>query len=431
MSEELDRRQFITRAAAGGAAWGLMAGAGRAAEDRPNEAIVVGVMGMGGRGTRLAEVFQKQKNTRVAAVCDVDRSRAQSAADAVEKAGGSRPGVVSDYRRILEDGSVDALVIATCDHWHAPAAIEACKAGKHVYVEKPCSHNPREGELLVEAARKHKRAVQMGNQRRSWPKIVEGIERLRDGVIGPVYYSRGWYANTRGSIGEGKPADPPRGLNYDLWQGPAPRRPFHTNYLHYNWHWFWNWGTGEAGNNGVHAIDLCRWGLGVDYPTRVTSVGGRYAFNDDQQTPDTHVIGMDFEGGKSAMWEGLSCNRHGIHQTGFGASFHGKDGTMVITGGGYTLYDKSDKKTEEVGGPGGNDTHVANFLTAIREGDPMLCHSEIEGGHKSTLLCHLGNIAHRTGRSLKCDPKTGRILDDEEAMRHWSREYAPGWEPKV
>ncbi len=190
--------------------------------------------------------------------------------------------------------AVDALVIATCNHWHAPAAILACAAGKHVYVEKPCSHNPREGEMMVAAARKHRRLVQMGNQRRSMPAAIEAIAQLRSGVIGRVYYAQSWYLNTRPSIGAGKSAPVPEGLDYDLWQGPVPRRPFKSNYLHYNWHWFWHWGNGELGNNGVHAVDTCRWGLGVDYPVQATSVGGRFCHEDDQETPDTNVATFRF-----------------------------------------------------------------------------------------------------------------------------------------
>src|SRR5262249_2593679 len=200
------------------------------------------------------------------------------------------------------------LTVATCNHWHAPATILACAAGKHVYVEKPCSHNPNEGELMVAAARNHKRFVQMGNQRRSWPKIIEAMDQLHKGIIARGYLAQSWYYNRRPSIGHGKEAPIPEGLDYDLWQGPAPRRPFKSNYLHYNWHWFWHWGNGELGNNGIHMIDLCRWGLGVDYPVRVTSAGGRYRYADDQETPDTQVVAFEFEGRKTITWEGLSCN---------------------------------------------------------------------------------------------------------------------------
>ena len=393
------------------------------------ETVIVGVMGTGGRGTQLARGFQGQAGCTVAYVCDADRNRVEQAAAAVERVSNTRPKVVTDFRRILDDKSVDALVIAAPDHWHAPATILACKAGKHVYVEKPCSHNPWEGEMMVAAARKYNRKVQMGNQRRSWPKVQEAMQALREGIIGRVYYSRGWYANRRGSIGRGKIADPPDYLDYELWQGPAPRRPYRTNVIHYNWHWFWHWGTGEIGNNGVHAIDLCRWGLQVDFPVHVTSAGGRYRFDDDQETPDTHVASYDFEGEKSIAWEGLSCNPFGIEHTGFGASFHGETGTLVITGAGYKVYDLRNRLIKEETGPGGDATHIANFLNAIRNDEPL--NSEIAEGHKSTLLCHLGNIAYRVQRDLKCDPTNGHVVDDKEAMSYWKREYEPGWEPTL
>ena len=433
------RREFIKTVASGTAgatlAFGMPA-AGYArtlgAKDAPSQKIIVGIMGTNGRGTKLSGVFAGLSGSEVAYVCDVDERAISKAGAAVHEAGAKTPKGVKDFRRILDDKSVDALVIAAPDHWHAPAAILACAAGKHVYVEKPCSHNPREGELMVAAARKYNRVVQMGTQRRSWPTIMEGIKQVHQGLIGRVYYSRGWYANTRGSIGHGKPADVPSWLDYELWQGPAPRRQFRDNLIHYNWHWFWHWGTGEAGNNGIHAIDLCRWGLEVDYPVRVTSGGGRYHWQDDQETPDTHVLTFDFEGAKSIAWEGLSCNGRGIEGNGFGVTFHGEDGTMLIAGGRYTVYDKSNKqvkKVTDVSDTDRNAVHISNFLNSIRSGERP--HSDIEEGHKSTLLCHLGNIAQRTGRTLNCDPKNGRIVGDKEAIALWGREYEPGWEPKV
>ncbi len=421
----MDRRTFLILSG------GLVAGSVARAARSANETIQVGIMGTGGRGTQLARAFHGQPGCVVTYVCDPDRSRMESAARAVERIdeGNHRPKTVTDFRRILDDKSVDALVIAAPDHWHAPATILACKAGKHVYVEKPCSHNPLEGELMVQAARKYDRKVQMGNQRRSWPKIQEAMQALREGIIGRVYYSRAWYANRRGSIGRGKLADPPDYLDYELWQGPAPRRPYRTNVIHYNWHWFWHWGTGELGNNGVHAVDLSRWGLGVDYPTHVTSSGGRYRFDDDQETPDTHTVSYKFPDRISISWEGLSCNPYGPDGSMFGASFHGEDGTLVISGTGYKVYDIRNKLIKEEKGPGGDATHIANFLNAIRGTEAL--NSEIEEGHKSTLLCHLGNIAYRVGRDLRCCPQSGHIQDDAEAMKLWRREYEPGWEPTV
>lgn len=421
-----NRRTFL------GAAAGLALGAAasRAADSSsPADRVVVGVMGMGGRGTGLAGLFASQPGARIAYVCDVDRARAGAAADAVARRDKTpAPNPVGDFRRILDDKAVDILVVATCNHWHAPAAILGCQAGKHVYVEKPCSHNPREGELLVKAARKHDRRVQMGNQRRSWPKIIEAVQFVRDGGLGRAYFAQSWYTANRGSIGRGVAKDPPEGLDWDLWQGPAPRRPFKSNYLHYNWHWFWHWGNGELGNNGVHMIDLCRWGLGVDYPSRVVSSGGRYRYEDDQETPDTHTVAFDFPGKKSIVWEGLSCSDIPAGRAAE-VIFVGEKGTLVIGGGGYTVYDPKNKEVKKESGPGSDTSHVANFLDAVRGRGKL--NSEIEEGHKSTLLCHLGNIAHRTGRTLRTDPKDGHILDDKAAAALWSREYEKGFEPRV
>ncbi len=231
-----------------------------------NERIAVGVMGVHARGLALGSNFAHQKNCEIIYICDVDRDSMTKCIDRISKIQGSAPKAEPDFRKALEDKQLEAMVIAAPDHWHAPAAILACKAGKHVYVEKPCSHNPHEGELLVAAAKKYNRKVQMGSQRRSWPNVIAAIEEVKTGTIGRAYYGKGWYANNRPSIGTGKAAAVPNWLNYDLWQGPAPRKPYNDNILHYNWHWFWNWGTGEGGNNGTHMVDLLRWGMGVDFP---------------------------------------------------------------------------------------------------------------------------------------------------------------------
>jgi predicted dehydrogenase len=393
------------------------------------DAIRVGIMGTGDRGLAITKKLAVLPDISIAYVSDVDSRRMDEARAAVRDLTGNPPEAVTDFRRILDDPSVDALFIFAPDHWHAPAALLAMQAGKHVYVEKPGSHNAREGELLVEAASRYSKIVQMGNQRRSWPKIVEGMERLHAGDIGEVHYSRGWYANSRPSIGRGAPTAPPAWLDFEMWQGPAPREPFRENILHYNWHWFWNWGTAESGNNGVHALDLCRWGLGVDRPVRATSTGGRYFWDDDQETPDTQVITLAFEREKSITWEGLSSSRIGIDGRTFGATFHGEGGSLAIDGTGYRIYDAQAKLIEEVKGPDRFDIdvdHLANFRDAIIDGGKL--HSPIAEGQKSTLLCHLGNIAYKTGRALACDPATGRIEGDAEAAALWGRTYAGGWD---
>ncbi|MBI2804413.1 MAG: Gfo/Idh/MocA family oxidoreductase [Planctomycetes bacterium] len=430
MSSKLNRRGFMAAAGATGVAASLITAdaSHAAAVQNANRRVIVGVMGTGGRGTGLASAFARLPNVEVSVVCDVDAARVGRASAAVAKVTG-RPGprAVEDFRRILDDKAVDLLVVATCNHWHAPAAILACAAGKHVYVEKPCSYNPREGELLVQAARKHRRNVQMGNQRRSYAGVIRAMDELRNGAIGRVYMAQSWYQSNRGPTGRGKPADVPKGLNYALWQGPAPHRPFRDNYLHYKWHWFWHWGNGELGNNGIHIIDLCRWGLGVDYPTRVVSSGGRYRFDDDQETPDSHVVSFEFEGRKQITWEGFSCSRQIARP--YHALFHGERGTMTLSDTSYAFFDPAGKETRREKVQSGDTPHFNNLLAAIRNNERL--NSEILEGHKSTLLCHLGNIAHRTGRTIRCNSKDGTILNDKEAAALWTREYQKGFEPRV
>ena len=429
MPRSLDRRQFFQQAAATSAAAGVvLAASPRTAVAAANDTVVLGVMGCQ-RGSALARGFAGQDGVEVKYVCDVDINRAASCADNLKEQFGQRTEAIKDFRRILDDQSVDAFVCAAPNHWHAPATILACLADKHVYVEKPCSHNPYEGEWMVDVAHTRGRAVQMGSQRRSGPGTQKAIQELHDGVIGRVYLSRAWYTNARGSIGIGKRTDPPAHLDYDLWQGPAPRRPYYDNRIHYNWHWFWHWGNGELGNNGVHTLDLCRWGVGVEFPKRVTSSGGRYRYDDDQETPDTHTVCYEFDGECQITWEGLSCNRR---RAGF-VAFYGEEGTLELDASGtYRVFDAGDKLVKEVESPSdGSREHWANFLEAIRTGKPETLNAEIAEGHKSTLLCHLGNIAHRTGRSLDCDPTNGHILNDDEAMQFWRREYEPGWLPSA
>lgn len=393
-----------------------------------NDRLVVGVIGLS-RGMAHVAGHLGVKNVEVGYVCDVDSARLAKGKSVVEtkQPGGTVKGV-GDLRRILEDKNVDAISIATPNYWHAIAAIMGCQAGKHVYVEKPGSHNPYEAEALVTAAQKSKRTVQMGNQRRSYPNLRDGIQRLREGAIGRVLYSRCWYASPRGGIRKGKPAPVPTTLDWKLWQGPVPERPFKDNLVHYNWHWHWLYGGGEMANNGIHTLDLARWGLGVDYPKRVTFLGGRYHFDDDQETPDSGSAVFDF-GHCGASWDVSSCNPRKAER-GAIVGFYGDKGSMLIgSGNEYTLFDLDGKEIAKKTGRAGDVPHFQNFADAIREGKPL--NSPIAEGQKSTMLCHLANIAYRTGHVLNIDPKTGRILNDPVAMKLWKREYRPGWEPKV
>ncbi len=426
-----DRRLFL-QAGLLAAGSGLLASRepAVAAEDQPvspNETIVVGVMGVNGRGRALSKGFAANAGAKVAYVCDVDSRAAERAAKELVDAGHDKPTIVSDFRRLLDDPALDALVVATPNHWHAPATIRGCAAGKHVYVEKPCSYSPQEGEWAVAAAEKHHRVVQMGSQRRSWPGISEAIQKIHDGAIGDVLYSRTWYNNRRGSIGTGKVTAPPDWLDWDAWQGPAPRRDFKDNVVHYNWHWHWHWGNGELGNNGIHALDVARWGLDVTFPTRVTAGGGKYRHQDDQETPDTMMVTFDFPEQKTITWEGLSWSPLGPHDSRFGISFHGTEGSIVVRSAGYVQFDNQDKPVHEGQGAGGDTTHLTDFLDAIRT--QRLSKANIVEAHRSTLLCHLGNIAFRTDSVLHTNPANGQIVSNPAAQAFWSREYEAGWEP--
>jgi predicted dehydrogenase len=410
----------------------------------PNEKVVIGMMGTNSRGFYLARMLAKLPNVEVGFICDVDETVVAKTVAEIEKETGKKPKAVKDIRSLVETKDVDAIVIAAPDHWHAPAALLGVKAGKHVYVEKPCSHSPAEGEMLVAAAAKYNKLIQMGSQRRSFPKVMEGIQALKEGVIGRVYFAKGWYANGRKPIGVGKVVAPPSNLDFELWQGPAPRKPYKDNLVHYNWHWFWNWGTGEALNNGTHEIDVMRWGLGVDYPTKVVSAGGRFAYKDDWETPDTQTITIEFPNNTAMTWEGRSCNDFPVEGTGRGVIFYGEKGTMVIPGGDdYKVYDNGNKLIKEVKteiqqadatntmgmGERLDSMHLVNFADSVRGKSKLTM--PIAEGHKSTLLPQLGNIAYRTGRTLYIDPATGHIKDDKEASKLFSREYEKGWEMKL
>lgn len=434
MNISMPRREFLKRSAVLTAGLATLSSVRpvRAAKG-PNEKVVVAVIGCNDRGMRHINGYLAVPEAEVGYICDVDKRAIDKGIAAVAKKQERKAKGTQDLRRVLEDPDVDAVSIATPDHWHAPAAIMACAAGKHVYVEKPGSHNLRESELIVAAARKHTRVVQMGNQRRSWPWVIESIAAVHRGEIGRAVFARGWYSNNRAPIGRGKPAPVPEWLDYSLWQGPAPEQGYRDNIIHYNWHWFWNWGTGELGNNGVHALDLARWGLQVDLPKRVTCGGSRYFHEDDWETPDTTIATFDF-GGKGIAWEGQSCAPRAFEGAGFGVTFFGEKGSAVIAGNNCTIYDLNNKVVREIKSEqkdlfGFDVVHFANFIDGIRQGKPL--RSEIEEGQKSTMMCHLGNIAWRAGRTVNFDPVKRQIVGDKIAADMAARKYRRGWEPKV
>jgi predicted dehydrogenase len=431
----MNRRHFIRSAAAAGAALSFPAIVrGRS----PNSKIVVGVMGVSrstsggnGRGCELALSLGTLPNVEVAYLSDVFDLNLAKALSVFEQETGRRAKGESDFRRILEDKSVDALVIAAPDHWHGPAGVMACSAGKHVYVEAPCSYNPEEGQALVAAGLKYGRVVQHGTQRRSWPAIREAIAAVQGGLIGRISLAQARYFSNRTSIGRGDVAKPPTGLDWALWQGPAPERPYHDNYFPYNWRWFWHWGTGELGATGVHLLDLCRWGLGVTSPERVAAGGQKLAYDDDQETPDTGTATFDFTGDKPCTieWENRSWAARTLKDVDYDVAFFGEGGSILIQGSGFSVRDSNGRELSKGVGRGGDDLHLQNFAEAIR-GTATL-NAGIEEGDASTLLCHLGNIAWRTRHTLHFDPVLGLIADDPEASKLWRREYQPGWSTKV
>lgn len=441
-----DRRSFIKKTALGAAAigvGGVLPGFSARSYNSimgANDLILLSSMGINSRGKAIAGNFAKRNDCRIIHLCDVDSRAIDKCRAQVFDQYGQKPKGIKDFRKSLDSKDVDAVIIATPDHWHAPMAMLALKAGKNVYVEKPCSHNPNEGEMLAAGAGKYNKVVQMGNQRRSWPNVRKAIEEVHSGTIGKVYFGKSWYTANRGPIGIGREVAVPKWLDWDLWQGPAPRKAFKDNYIHYNWHWFWHWGTGEALNNGTHMVDLLRWGLNVEYPVRVSSNGGRFCYDDDWETPDTQVITMDFAEGVTLTWEGRSCSAKTVENEGVGAQFFGDKGSIIIGGGNnYRVFDVKGRLVKDVKqGPvidprnpsdpsaSLDDFHFDNFLNAIRSGEKL--NSDIDGGYKSTLLVQLGNIAQRVHHSLDIDPANGHILNDRDAQALWSREYEKGWE---
>jgi predicted dehydrogenase len=436
------RREFLDTLAVGAAGLAISSTAKSYGQIvGSNERLNFAVIGLNGRAyAHLSSLKANQDAAHIAYVCDVESNILAKFAGATQQMMGYAAATEKDFRKILERKDIDAITIATPDHWHAPMAILGLQAGKHVYVEKPCSHNPGEGALLVDAQKKYGKLVQMGTQQRSSPHTIEIVNKIHGGLIGRAYYAKCWYDNTRKSIGVGKPAPVPTTLDWDLWQGPAPRQPYKDNVQPYNWHWFRIWGTGETLNNGTHEVDVCRWALGVDYPNRITASGGRYAFKDDWQFYDTLITSYEYDD-KLLSWENTSCQGMRYYNRGRGSIIEGTDGTVLIDRDGYDIYDLKGKKTGEfkvgkqtstadlIGADSMTDAHFANFIAGIRKGETL--NAPVSVGNVAVTMLQLSNIAWFVRRDLNLDATDGKIKNDSEAMKYWNREYEKGWEPRI
>ena len=436
------RRAFLEATAASAA--GLAIGTTAKSYERiagANDRLNFAVIGLNGRAyAHLSSLKANRSAARISHVCDVDSNILKRFADAVQREMGEPPTQAKDFRKILELKDVDAITIATPDHWHTPMAISGLQAGKHVYVEKPCSHNPAEGAMLVEAEQKYRKLVQMGTQQRSSPHTIEIVEKIHGGAIGRPYLAKAWYSNVRKSIGTGKEVPVPEQLDWDLWQGPAPRRPYRDNIQPYNWHWFRNYGTGETLNNGTHEVDVCRWALDVDYPKRVTASGGRYQFKDDWQFYDTLVTSFEYED-KMLTWEGKSCQGMKYYGRDRGSAIMGTTGTVVVDRDGYEIYDFKGNRMKEfkagnptssadlIGADSMTDEHFANFIAGIRKGEKL--NAPVSVGNVAVTMLQLSNIAWEVNRELHLDAKDGKIQGDAEAMKMWGRDYEQGWAPHI
>src|SRR3954468_8316367 len=408
---QLDRRNFLGTAAAATVA--LAAPRILRAAASPNEKVVFAIMGANNRGSQLATTLAKLPNAEIAYICDCEENAIAKGIAAATSNGGAAPKGIKDYRQALDDKHVDALICAAPNHWHAAATLTGLAAGKHVYCEKPASHTADEGERMIAAAKSSDRVLQIGLQRRSNPVYHKVIDKVREGAIGKVLYAKSTYYNSRPSIGRGKETAPPPSLDYDLWQGPVTAEPYRDNVIPYNWHLFWHWGNSEVGNNGVHTIDICRWALGADYPTKVIASGAKLRFDDDQQTPDTCTITADFAG-RALVWEGVSWSPPYKPLSGINIELRGEAGAIFFEDNGYRLFDADRKLVDEnKKGNHGWTEHLANFIEGIRNSAKPNC--RIEEGHKSSMLCPLGNIAYRTGQPLDIDSSNGHVRNSPAA----------------
>jgi predicted dehydrogenase len=438
----ITRRTFIDTLATGTAGLAVASTAKSygqilGANDRLNFAVI----GLNSRAyAHLSSLNANKAKARIAIVCDVESNILARFAAATEKETGEAPATERDFRNILARRDIDAVTIVTPDHWHAPMSILALQAGKHVYVEKPCSHNPAEGAMLIEAQRKYGKLVQMGSQQRSSPHTIEIVDKIHNGLIGRPYSAKAWYVNTRKSIGFGKRVPVPATLDWELFQGPAPREPYRDNVQPYNWHWFKSWGTGESLNNGTHEVDICRWALGVGYPNSVTASAGRYSFKDDWQFYDTMATSFAYDNALLS-WEGRSCNGMKYYGRDRGSIIMGTAGSVLVDRDGYEIYDLGGKKTGEfklsqqtsssdlIGRDSMTDLHFANFIAGIQTGAKL--NQPVSQGNVAVTLMQLANIAWEVNRELQVSSTDGKPLHDSDAMKYWAREYEPGWAPKL
>ena len=414
----ITRRSFLKNSAALGLAAGVRV--------PPSERLHVACMGLRGRGRSLLHGFADQKDVVVTHLCDVDRSVLAARAGELEKKG-IKAKRIKDYRSILDDKSVDALVIGTPDHWHALPTIHGCQAGKDIYVEKPDGHNINEGKMMVAASRKYKRMVQMGTQARSAPFLHDAAEFVRSGGIGKVMFGKAWESSRQGHVRSVPDSDPPKGVDYDLWLGPAPKRPFNRNRYHGRWRWFFDYGTGDLGNDGVHRMDYCRWVMGInEVPKAINCGGGKFFFEDAQEWPDTMMATFEYPG-KLLTYEMRIWSRPLLHGAAEGAAVYGEEGWMLITNRSWKAFDPHGKVIEQGGDSKAAGIHIRNFLEAVKSRKRESLNQEIAQGHVSSVMCHAGNIAWRTGKKLRFDPET-ETFDDKEANGFLGREYRKGFE---
>ncbi len=384
------------------------------------ETVRVAVIGMGGRGSELMRVFSRIPGVRVGTVVDPDGNRAEKAASWLLQQAGTRATVESDMRRVFDDKSIHAVIITTTNHWHALSALWAMQAGKDVYLEKPGSHNFFEGQKLVEAARKYKRIAQGGTQRRSMGRFRKAVQLIHEGYLGEIYLAKWFFPGNRNSIGFKPVEPPPTWLNWDLWLGPAQQQPYHGNLVHYNWHWFWDFGNGELGNNGIHLVDISRWGMRKELPVKIHSWGGRFGYQDQAETPNTQNVTWEYADGSAIVGE-----IRGLY-TGEPMSwdFFGTKGHMhVYSDGRLRVVLGRNKQAEPEVEPLPEVNHYANFVEAVRTRDMAALNAEIRETHLSTALCHLGNIAYRLKRELRFDPASEKFVNDADADRLLTRPY--------